>query len=686
METITFDNLLNFYNNDFDYRQYETLFTTTFCQLNAKQFNERFVRPNNKSKLRYLMKSYLLFQDPLIVKVDLLESDINKDVNRFKKSSIGRSYQTALYHADPSQASSYNPSSSSQSQSQPPAVITTCACDQCLLATCPQKKRIADLEEELAKYQAQTNTVFLLTLLALFFKKKNVSSRTAASTLLFLKENIPACGSLPTRGKSWFAQISHVLPTIVKKQVNHFIATAKHFFISSDGTVFSSNSKVMAVLLYNENSDHILIGFDTMCEGDTGLEIYNSIKRILAEHYDLVLRKCKGILSDRAKNQLNANKRLAADAKELGNPDTIALPCIMHTTSNSEIYASKIILDKDMEKFLKTFTRIFGPGGFKYTQQSVYLFFQLFCRNLNLIITFEVEKGKRFTILSRNARTLLIHWDVIKKFVKNCLKSPAHSENDSLRVVSKYLNNESNTKSQLYLFVSSFVYLINPTWKSFSLPLPYIHARTLIGNIKYELQKLKTATSPLVQLTHIAGRVFDRVEFSTADQDLARLFVRHFDEMADDERPLYEQRMRSLAARLIVKYEADTTNFTNVSLSAEDLVMDVPLSNQQIESSFGVLKNQTTGYKLTNLYNRTQFQFNNTQEWLLDQDNKEAIIMEANRQKVTNKTGLCSNDLIDCLRFSNTYNIPDSDDESETNSTLSRSSSISSINSDMSIE
>ena len=112
------------------------------------------------------------------------------------------------------------------------------------------------------------------------------------------------------------------------------------------------------------------------------------------------MSKLKGILSDRAKNQIHCNKLLSDAAVEMGNDRPLELACQMHTASNSELYATQILLRPKTLKFLKLFSKLFAAGGDKYVQNSVFIPFQIYCQNNGLNISFGVEKGKRFSVLS----------------------------------------------------------------------------------------------------------------------------------------------------------------------------------------------------------------------------------------------------------------------------------------------
>ena len=104
-----------------------------------------------------------------------------------------------------------------------------------------------------------------------------------------------------------------------------------------------------------------------------------------------------------------------------------------------------------------------------------------------------------------------------------------------------------------------------------------------------------------------------------------------------------------------------------------------------IESFFGTFKYGKQGYKFTNNQFRAQAIFNQVIPWVYQQPDQETIIKNASKDKVVNKTN--SKTLIEAIRsnpFSHIYDLPSSDEESD--QSMSRSESMSSIASDMSVE
>ena len=82
---------------------------------------------------------------------------------------------------------------------------------------------------------------------------------------------------------------------------------------------------------------------------------------------------------------------------------------------------------------------------------------------------------------------------------------------------------------------------------------------------------------------------------------------------------------------------------------------------------------------------RAQAIFNQVIPWVYQQPDQDTIIKNASKDKVVNKTK--SNTLIEAIRsnpFSHIYDLPSSDEESD--QSMSRSESMSSIASDMSVE
>ena len=121
------------------------------------------------------------------------------------------------------------------------------------------------------------------------------------------------------------------------------------------------------------------------------------------------------------------------------------------------------------------------------------------------------------------------------------------------------------------------------------------------------------------------------------------------------------------------------------NLDEDSQITDVPLNNQHIESFFGTFKYGKQGYKFTNNQFRAQAIFNQVIPWVYQQPDQDTIIKNASKDKVVNKTN--SKTLIEAIRsnpFSHIYDLPSSDEESD--QSMSRSESMSSIASDMSVE
>ena len=518
---------------------------------------------------------------------------------------------------------------------------------------------------------------------ALFCLTKNISVRVAAQCWNFFRDMVPCLQLLPSRKKSWFQKQIYNVPSLCRTQVERFIEESEYLFLSIDGTAYESNSKVLAVLLYNQDLDHIIIDSD-VCPVDTGIALYEMVKRILGSHFPSVLRKPRGILSDRAKNQLHCNKLLSDAAVEMGNDRPLELACQMHTASNSELYATQILLRPKTLKFLKLFSKLFAAGGDKYVQNSVFIPFQIYCQNNGLNISFGVEKGKRFSVLSLNSRELLLNLDHIKKFTAKLLQKDNYQNNEQLKFISLHLNDKS-VINELVTFTGAFIFFSNSAWKVFSKGMSYRVAKDLLNKIIGQLNLGLHADSPLGHLTLMTSNLFPDIIHSTKDLEFAQLFVDHFSSMSDEDLQIYESLMIKFYQRLIQKYNADNTNFLAANLDEDSQITDVPLNNQHIESFFGTFKYGKQGYKFTNNQFRAQAIFNQVIPWVYQQPDQETIIKNASKDKVVNKTN--SKTLIQAIQsnpFSHIYDLPSSDEESD--QSLSRSESMSSIASDMSVE
>ena len=133
-----------------------------------------------------------------------------------------------------------------------------------------------------------------------------------------------------------------------------------------------------------------------------------------------------------------------------------------------------------------------------------------------------------------------------------------------------------------------------------------------------------------------------------------------------------------------------TERFKKNHIQADDLVQDVPLINIHSESTFGHLKHNDIGYKFSNNLNRVYMKVNHPLEWLVDQPNRQEIVQKAHSEKKMNKQN--SKSLFDSLienQISRFYNLPDSDEETDTESESmsmsSRCSSMTSLDSRMSV-
>ena len=143
--------------------------------------------------------------------------------------------------------------------------------------------------------------------------------------------------------------------------------------------------------------------------------------------------------------------------------------------------------------------------------------------------------------------------------------------------------------------------------------------------------------------------------------------------------------MTKFYQRLIKKYNDDNKHFLEANLDENSQIIDIPLNNQHIESYFGTFKYGKQGYKFTNNQTRAQAIFNQVIPWIQEQPDQETLIKNAAKDYVINKTN--SHTLIEALRsnpFSYIYDLPSSDEESD--NSISRSESMTSIASDMSIE
>ena len=172
-------------------------------------------------------------------------------------------------------------------------------------------------DKEMAKGGQGSNYGVDWGLLGMFCISLGLSFRQCEKLFKFMGEQIKACGNWSRPGKSYFQSLTYTLPTVLGIQIGDFIRNSQHLIMGIDGTSFR-NCKVVAVVIFNENLNSVLVGMEYILQGDH-MSVVDRVYNVLGEYKEEVLGKLKGIISDTEAAQIKADKVICQDVENLGN-------------------------------------------------------------------------------------------------------------------------------------------------------------------------------------------------------------------------------------------------------------------------------------------------------------------------------------------------------------------------------
>ena len=326
------------------------------------------------------------------------------------------------------------------------------------------------------------------------------------------------------------------------------------------------------------------------------------------------------------------------------------MKCIFHYVASCERYiiggegAYRGILPKQLRNFLDDFS-IFAPCG-THNTGNVSQSFQQFLKGKNVLITVEALKGKRCGAYSRNCRIIYLHWNLILEFAELGLSSPKHASNTKLKRIRDCLqpNNRVFYLAYAGLMYSYWAYINRPIWKTFDV----LSLKDGLDTIRSIIQFLKGGLDhevPIAYMTSESKRLFppevwndlreDRVLFSEMfGNDLlagkvgdCSLNINLYGELNGKLKEIYK--------RVLWKLEKDWNEVLDVAPTESENSLNVLFSNTVSERIFGILKDASQSSNLTdsNLCYRTMLTYNDSVEWLKEQEDGPQIVEEAHSRR-----------------------------------------------------
>ena len=468
-------------------------------------------------------------------------------------------------------------------------------------------------------------------LVCLFATTIRMSTRDVPRLFQFLKNNVKCLSQIYVPQKTNVHLCRFSIKTLNNHQITSFINNSRSTVLALDATAFRK-FKILALILYNETKDNILLGMTYLLDGKA-VTIAKTVEELLGKNKQIVYSKLKGVLSDTECAQLNADKLIIDEARKCTNNRIFLIKCMLHSVSNCEKYVMDICGEPFIQ-IIDCFSALFGPISSDFSSTNVNSNFNYWVvqNNFNKI-KIEQKIGNRFHFYSHNSRILYTNYQLFVDFSKAALSSKKNKDNSKL---AKFLEditgsqncNGINILGKCGLVGCFWVYLIRPIFHLFSKDMKLGEAVNKLISIRNFLRNGQNSEVPFSYLTEII-RIFPDLEYSQAELEFSKAFMEGYDrgflnkfKMPEKVWKEMENLARLIFSRILRKYEADWKHLLDSEISAEDSNIFLPFSNARCESVFGFFKDDaiSKNTQITNLIDRTILVFNKTMDYVMELD------------------------------------------------------------------
>ena len=618
------------------------------------------IRKNQNLIRKNLISDYLRVNFKADVEEQSMQIKIAAMASRLSKSTCKRSIQLLV---PPSRKrrklvrddDEYIPSGDSDEDD-------VCSSSQCKKVQNEYTKQIEELQETVRLQQAEIEKLRavkqaqelqtyndLYPKLCLFSQNIGCSVRMTQKFMGFLKDNVKSLGKIVVPSHTFIHQQSYLIDTISSKQKERFIESAEYLTMAVDGTPFR-NGKCFAVVLFNQDHQHILFGMDYYIKGDAhSLTVVT--EKILGHAKNLIYSKITWVLSDTDQAQKKSLREIIQNIMKVdrivkGEPNWGA--CNLHNAGRSETYGKEQLSEKT-QTFLKIISKIAGPTSNKYSANNINQNLILSRKEENLpAIKIIPEKGSRFYFLTHNGREFFQNADWFEEFFEKTLQTHRHRNNDQLETLTELLKqNKNEILLEIGIFCSFWIYLIRPVYSYFSKPVDGEEAMKVLNNLLTHCKNSDKIKQPIPHLTK-SVEIFDDISsFDAPPSDISVDFTKDFIKILTSRKinghnitkkqfSSLENMTRKFLGKIHDKYQKEYGGFINNKFEKG---LKIFLSNQHVESVFGHFKNKKCDSNTTvhQLMSRTELVFNKSLSWVMKQDDVDEIFEEAAKSKKINR-------------------------------------------------